>query len=84
MSSWGEFIQQNEDRDGVRLSWNVWPSTRIESTKLVPTEYTGIYYTIVCRLYPWQPWSRLLRKGQICHLLNMSQYCVGDHSVEQY
>lgn len=35
MSSWGEFIQQNEDRDGVRLTWNVWPSTRIEATKLV-------------------------------------------------
>lgn len=33
--SWSEFIQQNEDRDGVRLSWNVWPSTRIEATKLV-------------------------------------------------
>ena len=26
MTTYQEFIQQNEDRDGVRLSWNVWPS----------------------------------------------------------
>jgi protein transport protein SEC23 len=35
MSSWTDFILQNEERDGVRLTWNVWPSTRIEATKLV-------------------------------------------------
>ncbi|XP_011410444.1 PREDICTED: protein transport protein Sec23A-like isoform X2 [Amphimedon queenslandica] len=35
MSTWADFIQQNEDRDGVRLTWNVWPSTRIEAAKLV-------------------------------------------------
>lgn len=35
MASWQEFINQNEDRDGVRMAWNVWPSTRIEATKLV-------------------------------------------------
>lgn len=35
MSTWSDFINQNEDRDGVRLTWNVWPATRIESTKLV-------------------------------------------------
>lgn len=35
MATWADFIQQNEDRDGVRLTWNVWPATRIEATKLV-------------------------------------------------
>ena len=35
MSTFQEFIQQNEDRDGVRMSWNVWPSTRLEATRLV-------------------------------------------------
>lgn len=35
MATWADFIQQNEDRDGVRLTWNVWPATRIETTKLV-------------------------------------------------
>lgn len=35
MATWADFINQNEDRDGVRMSWNVWPATRIEATKLV-------------------------------------------------
>lgn len=35
MSTWGDFIAQNEERDGVRFTWNVWPATRIESTKMV-------------------------------------------------
>ncbi|XP_033626935.1 protein transport protein Sec23A-like [Asterias rubens] len=30
-----EYIQQNEDRDGVRFSWNVWPSSRLEATRMV-------------------------------------------------
>lgn len=33
--SYQDFIQQQEDRDGVRFSWNVWPSSRIDSTRLV-------------------------------------------------
>ncbi|GCB62554.1 protein transport protein Sec23A [Scyliorhinus torazame] len=35
MATFIEFIQQNEDRDGVRLSWNVWPSSRLEATRMV-------------------------------------------------
>ncbi|ESN95356.1 hypothetical protein HELRODRAFT_185982 [Helobdella robusta] len=35
MSTYQEFIQQNEDRDGIRFSWNVWPSSRLEATRLV-------------------------------------------------
>jgi len=35
MTTYQEFIQQNEDRDGVRLSWNVWPSSRLEATRMV-------------------------------------------------
>ncbi|KAH7966237.1 hypothetical protein HPB49_014696 [Dermacentor silvarum] len=30
-----DFIQKNEDRDGIRFSWNVWPSSRLEATRLV-------------------------------------------------
>uniref|UniRef100_A0A1I8GX84 Protein transport protein SEC23 n=3 Tax=Macrostomum lignano TaxID=282301 RepID=A0A1I8GX84_9PLAT len=33
--SYSEFIQQCEERDGVRLSWNIWPASRIESAKMV-------------------------------------------------
>ncbi|XP_037069544.1 protein transport protein Sec23A-like isoform X2 [Pollicipes pollicipes] len=35
MATYQEFIQQQEDRDGVRLTWNVWPSSRLEATRLV-------------------------------------------------
>ncbi|ELU11239.1 hypothetical protein CAPTEDRAFT_163091 [Capitella teleta] len=35
MATFQDFIQQNEDRDGVRFSWNVWPSSRLEATRMV-------------------------------------------------
>ena len=35
MATYAEFIQQQEDRDGIRLSWNVWPSSKLEATRLV-------------------------------------------------
>ncbi|XP_078001202.1 protein transport protein Sec23A-like [Glandiceps talaboti] len=35
MATYQEFIQQAEDRDGVRFSWNVWPSSRLEATRMV-------------------------------------------------
>jgi len=36
-------MQQNEDRDGIRLSWNVWPSSRLEATRMVVP--LGVLYT---------------------------------------
>lgn len=30
-----EYLYQIEDRDGVRFSWNVWPSSRIEASRMV-------------------------------------------------
>ncbi|XP_064103382.1 protein transport protein Sec23A-like [Macrobrachium nipponense] len=33
--SYQEFIEQQESREGVRFSWNVWPSSRIEATRMV-------------------------------------------------
>ncbi|XP_059135316.1 protein transport protein Sec23A-like isoform X1 [Peromyscus eremicus] len=35
MTTYLEFIEQNEERDGVRFSWNVWPSSRLEATRMV-------------------------------------------------
>lgn len=35
MATYQEFIQQQEERDGVRLTWNVWPTSRLEATRLV-------------------------------------------------
>jgi len=33
--SYQDYIQSQEDRDGVRISWNVWPSSRLEATRMV-------------------------------------------------
>lgn len=35
MATYQEFIQQNEERDGTRFSFNIWPSTKLEATRLV-------------------------------------------------
>uniref|UniRef100_A0A8D3CB96 Protein transport protein SEC23 n=1 Tax=Scophthalmus maximus TaxID=52904 RepID=A0A8D3CB96_SCOMX len=35
MATFPEYISQNEERDGVRFSWNVWPSSRLEATRMV-------------------------------------------------
>uniref|UniRef100_A0A3Q3QHL0 Protein transport protein SEC23 n=1 Tax=Monopterus albus TaxID=43700 RepID=A0A3Q3QHL0_MONAL len=35
MTTFPEYIAQNEERDGVRFSWNVWPSSRLEATRMV-------------------------------------------------
>lgn len=43
MTTYQEFIQQNEDRDGVRFGWNVWPSSRLEATRMVVP--VGCMYT---------------------------------------
>lgn len=48
MATWADFIQQNEDRDGVRLTWNVWPATRIEATKLVRAKSFYLSLSFLC------------------------------------
>jgi hypothetical protein len=35
MTTYGEFLQRNEDRDGVRFAWNIWPSNQLEARALV-------------------------------------------------
>ena len=35
MATYQEYIVQNEQRDGIRLTWNSWPTTRAEATKLL-------------------------------------------------
>ncbi|KAG8037119.1 hypothetical protein G9C98_004441 [Cotesia typhae] len=35
MTTYEDFIQQNEDRDGVRFTWNVFPSSKVEATRMV-------------------------------------------------
>ena len=35
MATYHEYIVQNEQRDGIRFTWNSWPTTRVEATKLL-------------------------------------------------
>ena len=35
MTTYEKYIQQNEDRDGIRFTWNAWLSSRINAIKLV-------------------------------------------------
>ncbi|CAF0777901.1 unnamed protein product [Adineta ricciae] len=35
MATYQEYFVQNEERDGVRFTWNMWPSSRLEATRLV-------------------------------------------------
>lgn len=35
MTTFQEYIQSNEDRDGVRSSWNLWPPNKTEAAKIV-------------------------------------------------
>ena len=46
-----DYIQSQEDRDGVRLSWNVWPSSRLEATRMVVP--LAALYTPLKVLKPW-------------------------------
>lgn len=41
MATAQDFIEENEDRDGVRFAWNVWPSSRLEATRLVGVWWEG-------------------------------------------
>uniref|UniRef100_T1IRR5 Protein transport protein SEC23 n=1 Tax=Strigamia maritima TaxID=126957 RepID=T1IRR5_STRMM len=43
MSGYQDYIVQNEEKDGIRFSWNVWPSSRLEATRLVVP--VGALYT---------------------------------------
>jgi hypothetical protein len=36
MTTYKEFIQEKEERDGVRFSWNIWPSRREASCSVAP------------------------------------------------
>ena len=51
--SYQDYIQAQEDRDGIRLSWNVWPSSRLEATR---------YNILVWRIYPREEYPMSLER----------------------
>ncbi|KAM9998029.1 hypothetical protein ACTFIY_007692 [Dictyostelium cf. discoideum] len=67
-------FDQSEDRDGVRFSWNVWPTSRVEATKnlLVPLGclYTPLHQSPEITQVPYPP----LRCKGICNAI-LNPYC---------
>lgn len=35
MATFADFVIAEEERDGLRVSWNVWPASRLEATRNV-------------------------------------------------
>lgn len=59
-------FQQKEEHDGIRLSWNIWPSTRIESSRIVVP--LGVAYTPLKNIQdlPTVDYEPIRCKGQNC------------------
>jgi protein transport protein SEC23 len=51
MGGWD--VHGNEERDGVRFSWNVWPSSKLEATRIVVP--AGCLYSPLKRLEGMPP-----------------------------
>ena len=67
-----EAFQQLEEADAIRLSWNVWPNSRLEATKsVVPF---GALYTPIKRLQnmpvSWRFGKYPGKLSETCHPLN--------------
>ena len=44
MATFADFINSEEERDGLRVAWNVWPASRLEGKKMKFTPCTGYGY----------------------------------------
>ena len=78
-----DYIQSQEDRDGVRLSWNVWPSSRLEATRMV-VPLAALYTPLKVENFVCE--TGLLnipsRRGRTSHLFNMILSLVQDRLVK--
>ena len=67
-------FDEAEDQDGVRFSWNVWPSSRLEATRLIvplAALYTPLKDTTSLTTLPYQP---IYCKGPCKTILNPNWY----------
>jgi protein transport protein SEC23 len=65
MEGWD--LYGGEQRDGVRLSWNVWPSSRLEATRIVVN--VGAMYTplkIIDTMPPALEYDPIRCNGNLC------------------
>jgi len=67
---------QNEERDGIRFSWNIWPTSRLEATRMVVP--LGCMYTPMKQI-PNMPLLEYEPLGcKICHAI-LNPYCLVDY-----
>jgi len=67
-------FDSEEERDGIRWSWNVWPSSRLEATRLVVP--LGCLYTPMKENMPLVYYEPVACKGA-CHSI-LNPYCAFD------
>lgn len=81
MATYQEFIAQNEERDGVRFTWNVWPSTRLEATRLVVP--LGCQFTPLKERYDLPPlnYDPVLCTNKTCRSI-LNPFCNVDYRAK--
>ena len=81
MTTYQEFIAQNEERDGVRFTWNVWPSTRLEATRLVVP--LGCQFTPLKERYDLPPlnYDPVLCTNKTCRAI-LNPFCNVDYRAK--
>ncbi|KAJ3126310.1 GTPase-activating protein S23 [Nowakowskiella sp. JEL0407] len=78
----GQSFEDIEDRDGIRLSWNVWPSTRVEATRLVVP--IGALYTPLKERESYAPFAyEPVRCRSPCGAV-LNPYCQVDVRAKQW
>ncbi|XP_064623283.1 protein transport protein Sec23A-like isoform X2 [Lineus longissimus] len=82
-TTYQDFIQQNEDRDGVRFSWNVWPSSRLEATRMVVP--LGCLFTPLKEKPDLPPiqYDPVLCQKQACRAV-LNPYCTIDYRSKNW
>eukprot|EP01134_Creolimax_fragrantissima_P006353 CFRG6353T1 len=77
MASAQEYIEDEEDRNGIRFSWNVWPSSRLEAQRLVVP--IGCLFTPLKRREDMPPamYDPILCSNQKCGAV-LNPYCQVD------
>lgn len=70
-------VHEQEARNGVRFSWNLWPSSRLEATRIVAPlgcMYTPLKATDYLQLVEYEP---ILCRSRDCNAV-LNPYCIVD------
>merc|ERR1711892_1223382 len=81
LTEMADFFTSEEDRDGVRLSWNVWPTSRLEATRnVIPL---GAIYTPLKQRPDLPPlnYAPVLCQRQGCQAV-MNPFCHVDFNAK--